>query len=130
MRKTNIELNTLFTLILNICFEIHTQYGPGLLESFYESVICYELKKAGISYQRQVGIRVKHDGQEMGLGYRIDILVEDEIIVELKSRIKLVEADHKQIITYLKTAGKKLGLLVNFGEVHLKNGIHRKVNGF
>ena len=130
MRKTNAELNALFSQILNICFKIHTQYGPGMLESFYESVLCYELKKAGISYRRQVGIRVKHDGEEMGLGYRMDVLVEEEIIVELKSRISLSEADHKQIITHLKTAGKKLGLLVNFGEAHLKDGIHRKVNGF
>jgi len=65
----------------------------------------------------------------MGIGYRIDILVEEEIIVELKSKSALVEAEHKQIITHLKTANKRLGLLVNFGEAHLRDGIHRKVNG-
>ena len=130
MTMTNTELNTLFKRILDICFAIHTQYGPGMLESFYESVFCYELAKAGIAHQRQVGIRVKHDGQEMGLGYRIDVLVEEEIIVEIKSIRTLTEVDHKQIITYLKTAEKRLGLLVNFGEAHLKDGIHRKVNGF
>ena len=128
MRKTRNELDILFKNILDICFKIHTMYGPGMLESFYESVLCYELGKAGIAYQRQVPIHVKHDGQKMGLGYRIDVLVEDEVIVELKSKLNLVEAEHKQIITHLKTAEKRLGLLVNFGEAHLKDGIHRKVN--
>lgn len=130
MSKTRTELNILFKSILDICFKIHTMYGPGMLESFYESVLCYELKKVGIHCQRQVPIRVNHDGVEIGIGYRIDVLVENEIIVELKSKLSLVEAEHKQIITHLKTANKRLGLLVNFGETHLKNGIHRKVNEF
>ena len=130
MKKSNTELNALFKRILDICFTIHTQYGPGMLESFYESVICHEFSKAAISHQRQVPVHVIHDGAEVGLGYRMDILVEEEIVLELKSKSYLVEADHKQIITHLKTANKRLGLLVNFGEAHLKNGIHRKVNGF
>ncbi len=130
MKKTRDELNALFSKIIDICFEIHTQYGPGMLESFYESVLCYELEKAGINCLRQVGVKVKHDGQNMGLGYRIDILVENEIIIELKSKMLVVEADHKQIITHLKIAEKRLGLLINFGEAHLKDGIHRKVNNF
>ena len=130
MKKTKNELNTLFKKILDICFEIHSMYGPGMLESFYESVLCYELEKAGIDYQRQLPVYVKHDGQLMGIGYRMDILAENEIVIELKSKTSLVEAEHKQIITYLKTAKKRLGLLVNFGEAHLKDGIHRKVNGF
>ncbi len=130
MRKTNTELNAIFKDILDICFKIHTQYGPGMLESFYESVLCYELGKTGFAIQRQASIQVKHDGHEMGLGYRMDVLVEGEIVVELKSKADLSEADHKQILTHMKTANKRLGLLVNFGEAHLKNGIHRKVNGF
>ena len=130
MMKNRAELNKLFSKILDICFEIHTQYGPGMLESFYESVLCYELEKAGINFMRQVGVKVHHDGKNMGLGYRIDILVENEIIVELKSKMLVVEPDHKQIITHLKIAEKRLGLLINFGEAHLKDGIHRKVNQF
>jgi GxxExxY protein len=130
MRKTNDELNALSRQILDTCFYIHNTYGPGMLESFYEAVLCYELGKLGLTHQRQLGITVLHDGQEMGLGFRMDVLVENEIIVELKSKEKMVEADHKQLITHLKTANKRLGLLVNFGEVHLKDGIHRKVNGF
>ena len=130
MKKTNAELEHLFKHILDICFTVHTQYGPGMLESFYESVICHELAKAGIPHQRQVPIPVIHDGVQMGIGYRIDILVAEEIIVELKSIRSLTEADHKQIITHLKTADKRLGLLVNFGEAHLRDGIHRKVNNF
>ena len=130
MRKTKDELNALSRSILDICFKIHTLYGPGMLESFYESVLCYELGKAGIPYQRQLPVHVRHDGEPMGLGYRMDVLVENAIIVELKSKLALVEAEHKQVITYLKTSDKRLGLLINFGEARLKDGIYRKVNGF
>ncbi len=130
MRKTNDELNSLFRRILDICFKIHSMYGPGLLESFYEAVVCYELNKAGIACQRQLGFSPMHDGTDMGLGYRMDVLVENEILIELKSKEKLTEADHKQILTYMRLAGLRLGLLVNFGVLHLKDGIHRKVNGF
>ena len=124
MRKSRQNLNLLFKEILDICFKIHTQYGPGMLESFYESVLCYELTKIGLHHERQVPIQVEHEGQPMGLGYRIDVLVENEIIVELKSKSSIVEAEHKQIITHLKTANKRLGLLVNFGEAHLRDGIY------
>lgn len=130
MSKPNNELERLFKKILDICFAVHSFYGPGMLESFYESVICHELTKAGIFFRRQVPVHIVHDGVEMGIGYRIDILVEEEIILELKSIRSLSEVDHKQILTYLKTADKRLGLLVNFGEAHLKEGIHRKVNNY
>ena len=130
MRRSKEELNSLFTRLLDVCFQLHTNYGPGMLESFYEAIICHELTKAKISFKRQVGIKVVHDGINMGLAYRIDILVEDEIIIEIKSKSDLAEADHKQIITYLKTTNKRLGLLVNFGVAHLKDGIHRKVHRF
>ncbi|MCF8244189.1 MAG: GxxExxY protein [Saprospiraceae bacterium] len=130
MGKTNDELNVMFKRILDICFKIHTMYGPGLLESFYEAVLSYELTKAGISNQRQVDVYVKHDEVNMGLGYRMDIFVENEILIELKSKEKLTEVDHKQTLTYMKLKGIRLGLLINFGVLHLKDGIHRKVNGF
>jgi GxxExxY protein len=130
MKKTSEELNALSKRILDICFEIHSLYGPGMLESFYEEVLCYELSKAGIPYEQQYGIYPTHDGIKMGLGYRIDVLVEDEIILEIKSVEALSEVHHKQLITYLKVANKRLGFLINFGSVHLKDGIHRKVNGF
>ena len=102
MRKTNDELNILFKRILDICFQIHTMYGPGMFESFYETVLCYELEKVGIAHQRQLGINVMHDGQDMGLGYRMDVLVENEILIELKSKERLTEADHKQTTSYMK----------------------------
>ena len=130
MGKTNDELNVLFKRTLDICFKIHTMYGPGLLESFYEAVLSYELTKAGISNQRQVDVCVKHDGVNMGLSYRMDILAENEFLVELKSKQALTDVDHKQTLTYMKLKGIRLGLLVNFGALHLKDGIHRKVNGF
>lgn len=128
--KNRNELNIIFKKVLDICFKLHTMYGPGMLESFYESVLCYELGKAGMNYQRQVPVQVSHDGKLMGVGYRLDVLVENEIIIELKSKLSLVEAEHKQILTYLKTYNKRLGLLVNFGEAHLKDGIYRKVHRF
>ena len=130
MRKTKDELNALFKQILDICFKIHTMYGPGMLESFYEAVLCYELGKAGIAYQRQLDIHANHDGKEMGLAYRMDVFVENEILIELKSKETVPESDHKQTITYLKLKDLRLGLLVNFGVLHLKDGIFRKVNKF
>lgn len=123
-------MEAIFSQILDICFYIHSLYGPGLFESFYEAVLCYELDKNGLSFQRQVGIHPRHDGHDMGLGYQIDILVEEEIIIELKSKEKLTEVDHKQILTYMKLANIRLGFLVNFGASKLKDGIHRKVNKF
>ncbi len=130
MEKTSNELNLISKRVLDICFKIHSLYGPGMLESFYESVLCYELTKAGIPHEYQYGIYPIHDGIRMGVGYRIDVLVEDEIVLEIKSVEALSEVHHKQLITYLKVAGKRLGFLINFGSVHLKDGIHRKVNGF
>ena len=130
MKKKNDQLEVIFSEILDSCFYIHSLYGPGLFESFYEAVLFYELNKKGLAVKKQVGIHPQHDGHDMGLGYQIDILVEEEIIVELKSKEKLTEVDHKQILTYMKLADIKLGLLVNFGVSQLKDGIHRKVNKF
>jgi GxxExxY protein len=130
MRKSNDELQALSKQVLDICFRIHTQYGPGLYENFYEAVLCYELEKAGIFCQRQLEFHVMHDGKDMGLGYRMDVLVEEEFLVELKSKEAFSESDHKQTITYMKLNDIRLGLMVNFGVAHLKDGISRKVNGF
>jgi GxxExxY protein len=88
------------------------------------------LEKAGIAHQRQLDVHVEHDGKDMGLAYRMDVLAENEILVELKSKEQLTAADHKQTTTYMKLRDLRLGLLINFGEAHLKDGIHRKVNNF
>lgn len=111
--------------ILNICFGIHTQYGPGLFESVYERILCYELTKNEIAFENQYPIEVIHDGVNMDLGFRADIIIEGILLLELKSVAKLEDVHFKQVLTYLK-----LGLLINFNESLLKNGIKRIINGY
>jgi GxxExxY protein len=91
-------------------------------------MVCYELEKIGIPFQRQCGIKVWHDGNDMGIGFRADIIVANKVILELKSIEGLSEVHYKQVITYLKVSGKKLGLLINFKVPLIKDGIHRIVN--
>jgi len=121
--------NELAKIVVDLCLRIHKILGPGLLESVYEEVLVYELKKLGLNVLRQVGIAVDYDGIKMDLGFRADILLEDKIIIELKS-IEAVHPVHKkQLLTYLKLAKKKLGLLVNFNVELIKDGITRIANG-
>lgn len=120
--------NKIAAQVLNICFGIHKQYGPGLFESVYERILCYELMKSGLEFVRQYPIEVIHEGVNMELGFRADIIVEESVLVELKSISKLEDVHFKQVLTYLKLARLKLGLLINFNEALLKNGIKRVVN--
>jgi len=103
--------------------------GPGLLESAYEAVLAHELRTAGLEVRTQVPLPLVYDDVKMEVGYRIDILVEDKVIVEVKSVENLAEVHHKQVITYLKLSNKKLGLLVNFNCEEIDKSIFRKVNG-
>ena len=122
--------NDIATKVLNICFDIHKQHGPGLFESVYEEIFCYELEKNGIDFTKQAPVDVIHDGINMGLGFRADVIVEEAVLIELKS-IKTLENIHfKQVHTYLKLTNLKLGLLINFNEHLLKNGIKRIINGY
>lgn len=121
--------NEIATEVLDRCFEIHWQYGPGLLESLYEEILCYELSKRGVEFTRQQPIEVIHDQVKMGIGFRADVIVEQAVLIELKSIAKLEEAHSKVVGTYLKLTRLKLGLLINFNEALLKNGIKRIVNG-
>jgi GxxExxY protein len=116
--------------VLNICFDIHKQYGPGLFESVYEKILCYELRKHTLKFVSQFPIEVIHDGVNMDLGFRADVIVESTVLLELKSISKLEDVHFKQVITYLKLTGLKLGLLINFNEPLLKNGIKRIINGY
>ena len=128
-RKERMTENELAKIVVDLCLRIHKILGPGLLESVYEEVLVYELKKLGLNVLRQVGIAVDYDGIKMDLGFRADILLEDKIIIELKS-IEAVHPVHKkQLLTYLKLAKKKLGLLVNFNVELIKDGITRIANG-
>jgi len=110
-------------------FRIFNALGPGLLESAYETVLAYELKKEGLEVKTQVPLPLIYEEVKLDAGYRIDMLVEDKVIVEIKSVETLAEVHHKQVITYLKLSGKKLGLLVNFNCEDIGKSIFRKVNG-
>jgi GxxExxY protein len=120
--------NELAKIAVDICFKIHTQYGPGLFESVYEEVFCYELSKTGIQFHRQHPIPLVHEEIKMDAGFRADVLIENKVIVELKSIEALAPVHYKQVQTYLKLTGCKLGLLINFNVALIKEGIHRIVN--
>jgi GxxExxY protein len=120
--------NELSKIIVNCCYKIHTTLGPGLLESVYEEVLCYELFKNNLAITRQQGIQVMYEQVKMELGFRADIIVENKVIIEIKSVEKIAPVHPKQLLTYLRITGLKLGLLVNFNEALIKDGIQRIVN--
>ena len=121
--------NEIATIIVNLCLQIHRELGPGLLESVYEGVLCYELQAQGISFERQKTVPVVWKGVKLDYGFRLDVLVENKVLVEIKSVEAMNPVYAKIVLTYLKLTGKKLGLLVNFNELLIKNGIRRLVNG-
>ena len=110
-------------------FTVFNKLGPGLLESAYEAALIYELKKANLEVKNQVPLPMIYEEIRMEIGYRLDILVENKVIIELKSVENLLDVHHKQVITYLKLSGLKLGLLVNFNSDQIAQNIFRKVNG-
>jgi GxxExxY protein len=120
--------NEISKIIVDCCFKIHTALGPGLLESVYEEVLSHELIKRGLNIERQKGIPVVYENLKMELGFRADIIVENKVIIELKSIDAIAPVHSKQLLTYLKLSGLKLGLLVNFNEALIKDGIKRIVN--
>jgi GxxExxY protein len=120
--------NDLSRIIVNSAFHIHSVLGPGLLESVYEEIMFYELQHEGLRVERQKGIPVMWGERKMELGFRADLIVEDKVIIELKSVEAIADVHPKQVLTYLKLANLKLGLLINFNEPLIKNGIKRIVN--
>ena len=120
--------NELAKIVVDLCIKIHRALGPGLLESVYEKVLCYELGLAGINFQRQKAISVIYQDIKMDLGFRADIIVDGKLLLELKSSESITTVHHKILLTYLRMTGVKLGLLINFHEALLKNGIKRIVN--
>ena len=114
--------------IVDAAFKIHTTLGPGLLESVYEAVLAHELSKRGIQVERQKSLPVIYENTCLDEGFRADLMVSDQVIVELKSVEEIAPVHKKQLLTYLKLADKRLGLLINFGEVRIKDGITRIVN--
>lgn len=121
--------NELSFKIRGAIFEIYYKLGPGLFEHVYESVLEHRLKQLGLKVETQVALPVDFEGVRMQAGYRIDMLVENKVIIEIKSVESLAEVHHKQLLTYLKLSGRRLGLLVNFNTADIKKSIFRKVNG-
>lgn len=120
--------NEIAKVVVDAAYKIHVSLGPGLLESVYETVLAYELEKRGLKVTRQQPIPIVYEGVHLELGFRADIIVEDKVIIELKS-VEVVNPVHKkQLLTYLTLANKRLGLLINFGAFLIKDGISRVVN--
>jgi GxxExxY protein len=121
-------INDISGQIVDASIQVHRELGPGLLESAYEACLAYELRKRGLKVLTQVGLPVIYDEVKLDVGYRIDLLVEDCVIVELKAVEHVLPLHEAQLITYLKLADKRLGLLINFNVLRLKDGIKRFAN--
>lgn len=120
--------NELSKIIVHTCYKIHTTLGPGLLESVYETILCHELVKAGLNIERQKPLPVIWDGIKMDIGFRTDVIVNEKVIIEIKSVETITPVHQKQLLTYLRITNYKLGLLINFNEALIKNGITRIVH--
>ena len=121
--------NEIATIVVDAAFMVHTRVGPGLLESVYEASLAHELAKRRLVVRRQQGLPVIYDTIRMEMGFRADLVVEGKLIVEIKSIEVIAPVHRKQLLTYLRLAGMKLGLLINFNVEFIKNGITRVVNG-
>lgn len=122
------ELNALTERIIGLAIKVHKALGPGLLESTYEICFAYELEKNGFRVERQKALPVVYEGIVIDCGYRIDLLIDGKIILELKSVEKILPVHEAQLLSYLKLSGFKLGLLINFNTRYLKDGISRQIN--
>ncbi len=120
--------NEISTIIVNTAYNIHVELGPGLLESVYEEILFYELIIHGLTVERQKAIPVFWKGMKMDIGFRADLIIENKVIVEIKSVEHIAPVHPKQLLTYLKITSLKLGLLINFNEKLIKDGITRIVN--
>jgi GxxExxY protein len=125
-----LAINEVTERVIGACIEIHKQLGPGLLESAYEECLCHELALAGLRFERQKPLPVSYKSVRLDCGYRLDLVVEGKVIVELKTVDELVPIHDAQLLTYLKLSGLTVGLLVNFNVPVLKQGLKRIVNKF
>jgi GxxExxY protein len=122
------ELNDISGQIVDAALKVHSALGPGLLESTYTTCLLFELHRRALAARREVELPVVYDGVRIDCGYRIDLLVEEAVAVEIKSIESIAPLHHAQLLTYLKLSRLKLGLLINFNTLHLKDGIKRLVN--
>ena len=121
--------NEIGKMVVDAAIHLHQALGPGLLESVYEVTLARRLEKRGLSVVRQVGVSIEFEGEKFDVGFRADLIIEGKVILELKSVEKISPAHKKQLLTYLKLTGLKLGFLLNFGDELMKNGITRTING-
>ena len=121
--------NEIASQIVDVAYKIHAKFGPGLLESVYEALLIHELRKRGLRVEAQKPIPIIYEGVKLEIGFRADLIVEDKVIVEIKSVEAIMPVHKKQLLTYLRLTDKRLGLLINFGENLIKDGITRVVNG-
>jgi GxxExxY protein len=124
------QVNELTREIIGASMRVHSALGPGLLESSYRACVCLELERMGIRYQSELNLPIVHLGQTIETGYRIDLLVEDLVIVELKAVAALAPVHESQLLSYLRLSGRTVGLLINFHVQHLRDGIKRMVNNY
>lgn len=120
--------NDISYIVRGCVFDVYNELGPGLLESVYEAALAHELQEKGLSVKTQVALPVRYKNTQLELGYRLDILVENKVIIELKSIDAIADVHHKQVLTYLKLSKIKLGLLINFNCKDISKSIYRKVN--
>jgi GxxExxY protein len=120
--------NEISAIVVDVCYKIHVKLGPGLLESVYESILYHELTKRGLSVERQKQLPVLWDGIQLDIGFRSDLIVENKVILEIKSIEQITDIHAKQVLTYLKITKMKLGLLINFNVPIIKLGIKRVVS--
>jgi len=121
--------NELSAAIIEVAIDIYRRLGPGLLESVYHTILAHELTRRGLSVQKEVAVPLIWDSLRFDIGFRADLIVNDLILIELKSIEEIAAVHKKQVLTYLRITGKKLGLLINFGEETLKDGVRRIING-
>ncbi|NLH41544.1 MAG: GxxExxY protein [Planctomycetes bacterium] len=122
------ELNEISAQVVDAAMKVHSVLGPGLLENAYEICLKHELEKRGLRVQQQVALPAVYDGIRIDLGYRLDLLAEEEVIKELKTVERILPIHEAQLLSYLKLSNRRLGLLINFNVVHLRTGIKRMVN--
>ncbi|NLH16029.1 MAG: GxxExxY protein [Phycisphaerae bacterium] len=121
--------NQIGKIVVDVAFAIHKEIGPGLLESVYEAILAHELEARGLKVQRQVPISIRYHNFQFDEGFRIDLLVDEKVILELKSVESMNRVFAKQVLTYLRLSNRRLGYVINFGMSLMKNGIERVVNG-
>ena len=124
------KINNITGQIIDAAMKVHSALGPGLLESAYEACLAHELRKRGLSVQTQVVLPIEYDGVKLNAGYRIDLFVDESVIVELKAVEKVNPIFEAQLLSYLKLSNQKVGLLINFHVPRLKDGLKRIVNNY